>query len=151
MKTCRLIYKSVAYDETLENDALAALQKTAAENNARFGITGLLVVSGDQFLQVLEGDADKVNRLYANIIADARHHDIELISYESVGERYFDTWAMRLVDLYDLPLQPRQFLMKKYACNDGVIQVPETLDLVYSLLLDAKLFCLSQPWSLENP
>ncbi len=148
-KSCRLIYRSAASEQTLSNEALARLQQGATEKNARFGVTGMLVLSGDQFLQVLEGDADKVNQLYARIVVDPRHHSVELISYEQITQRFFDTWAMRLVDLYDLPLQPRQFLMKKYSSLDGVVQIPDQLNLVYALLLDAKLFCLSEPWSLE--
>ncbi len=149
MTTCRLIYKSAAHEATLANEALADLQRIATEKNSRLGITGMLILSGDRFLQVLEGDSDKVNQLYARIIADQRHHDVELISYEAIAQRFFDIWAMRLIDLYDLPLQPRQFLMKKYESEDGVVRIPDQINLVYSLLLDAKLFCLSEPWSLE--
>ncbi len=64
-----------------------------------------------------------------------------MISFESTDVRYFETWGMRLVDLYDLPTHPRQFLMDKYEHVDGNIQIPAGLYEVFSLLLDAKTLC----------
>ncbi|MBD5778455.1 BLUF domain-containing protein [Pelagicoccus sp. NFK12] len=146
MSTCRLIYRSTAREETLTNDALARLQYTSISNNNSLGITGILVLSGDQFLQVLEGDSERVNELYHKIAQDPRHHKVRLISFESINERYFSDWGMRLIDLYDLPMQPRKFLMQKYQSVEDTICIPTQLNLVYALLLDAKLFCLSEPW-----
>jgi hypothetical protein len=40
-----------------------------------------------------------VNRLYNRIAADARHQDVELLSYEEIGERRFAGWSMGLVDM----------------------------------------------------
>lgn len=147
MRTCRLIYKSVAREETLSNQALSELQETSARNNEQRGITGLLALSGNQFLQALEGDGDSVNDLYAKIVNDPRHHKVRLISFESATERYFEDWAMRLVDLYDLPLQPRKYLARKYSNLDDTVKIPDQINLVYSLLLDAKTICLNVPWS----
>lgn len=147
MPDCRLIYKSIAKDATLDNEALAAIEQTAINHNGRNKITGLLVLSGNQFLQVLEGESSKVNELYSRIVTDPRHEKVELISFEPIAERYFDAWAMRLVDLYDLPRQPREFLMKKYAFEHDAVLIPTQLNLVYSLLLDARTFCLSEPWT----
>ncbi|MDQ8205114.1 BLUF domain-containing protein [Pelagicoccus sp. SDUM812003] len=146
MTTCRLIYRSIANEDALDNEGLASLLDTCVDNNNRDGITGMLVLSGDQFLQVLEGPSDKVNQLYGKIVADDRHHDVTLVSYEQIANRYFEDWSMRLVDLFDLPMQQRTFLMQKYSFTDDVIQIPEQLNQVYSLLMDAKAFCVVEPW-----
>ncbi|MDQ8187360.1 BLUF domain-containing protein [Pelagicoccus sp. SDUM812002] len=146
MSNCRLIYRSTAEEETLSNEELAKLQYSSVSNNNALGISGILVLSGDQFLQVLEGNSTRVNELYLKIAQDPRHHSIQLISFESITERYFSDWGMRLIDLYDLPLQPRKFLMQKYPSVDDAICIPTQLNLVYALLLDAKMFCLSEPW-----
>ena len=119
--------------------------KRSSKNNLRDNITGLLLLSGDRFLQVLEGDSKAVNRLYGKIYQDSRHREVELISFESIDVPYFETWGMRLVDLYDLPTHPRQFLMDKYEHLDGDIQIPSRLHEVFSLLLDAKALCQSNP------
>jgi len=119
--------------------------KRSSKNNLRDKITGLLLLSGDRFLQVLEGDSKAVNRLYGKIYQDSRHREVELISFESIDVPYFETWGMRLVDLYDLPTHPRQFLMDKYEHLDGDIQIPSRLHEVFSLLLDAKALCQPNP------
>jgi hypothetical protein len=138
---CRLIYSSISSKKIVSNDVIKALVKRSAENNLRDKITGLLLLSGDRFLQVLEGDSKAVNRLYGKIYQDPRHREVELISFESIDVPYFETWGMRLVDLYDLPTHPRRFLMDKYEYVDGDIQIPARLHEVFSLLLDAKTLC----------
>ena len=145
MGRCRLIYTSISSEEIISNEAIEALVKRSAENNLRENITGLLLLSGDRFLQVLEGESKAVNRLYGKIYQDPRHREVELISFESIGPAYFETWGMRLVDLYDLPMHPRRFLMDKYEHQDGEIQIPVRHHEVFSLLLDAKALCQPSP------
>lgn len=141
MNHCRLIYSSISSEEIVSNDAVNALVKRSAEKNLRDKITGLLLLSGDRFLQVLEGDSKAVNQLYAKIHKDSRHREVELISFEPIDVPYFEAWGMRLVDLYDLPTYPRRFLMDKYEHVGGNIQIPTLLHEVFSLLLDAKVLC----------
>lgn len=150
MKRCRLIYKSIATAEIVSNDTLRDLTEKAAKANAEHRITGLLLLSGNRFLQVLEGPYREVNRLFGNIVRDARHHDIELIAFEPLESAYFPDWTMRLVDLYDLPLAPREYLAAKYTNRDGVIAIPDQLHEVYALLLDARAACMSRPWQPET-
>ena len=138
MGRCRLIYKSISTEEIIANEAVSELVERSALNNRRDGITGLLLLSGDRFLQVLEGDSEKVNRLYAKIIRDERHHSLALISYKSTETSFFEDWSMRLVDLYDLPGDSRQFLTEKYRHRDGEIKIPDTYEEVFALLLDAR-------------
>jgi len=146
MEECRLIYKSISTEEITSNQTLADIIDKATAVNTKLNITGLLILSGDQFLQVLEGPIDAVNDLYLKIAKDDRHKKVTLIDYEIMSTRYFKTWSMQLVDLWDLPGETRNFLLKKYDSVDKVIQIPNTLDLIYSLLVDAKSFCDSKPW-----
>lgn len=146
MKRSRLIYTSTATADVVSNETLYDLTQKAAKANAERQITGLLILSGNRFLQVLEGPHHHVNALYRNIIRDPRHHDVELVSFEPADSAYFDDWDMRLVDLYDLPREPRNYLTSKYRHKDGNILIPDRLHEVYALLLDAKAVCLSTPW-----
>lgn len=146
---CRLIYRSVCADACLPNEDLRQLITRSAEHNRAAGITGLLLLSGDRFLQVLEGPSAPVNQLFGRIMRDPRHHEIELIAYEQIGPTYFDDWAMHLVDLFDLSRAPREYLARKYQVENGVVQIPERLHEVYGLLLDAKALCTGRPW--EEP
>jgi len=147
MKRSRLIYTSTATAEVVSNETLRDLAGRAASANAERRITGLLILSGNRFLQVLEGPHRHVNALFRNIMRDPRHREVELVSFEPMDTAYFEDWDMRLVDLYDLPRQPRDYLSAKYRHKDGNILIPDRLHEVYALLLDAKALCLSNPWS----
>jgi hypothetical protein len=149
MSQCRLIYRSTSSEKVISNEALRDLMRQATDANRASGITGLLILSGNQFLQVLEGPSDAVNQLFGRIMRDKRHKDIQLLTFEQIGPTYFDDWNMYLVDLFDLPKGPREYLARKYPSREGAVLIPERLHEVYALLLDARSICLSRPW--EGP
>lgn len=151
MSHCRLIYQSVCVRNPIDNDDLRDLVQRSTENNRAAGITGLLLLSGNRFLQVLEGPSDAVNALFGRIIRDKRHRDVQLLTYEPMGDAYFDDWNMYLVDLFDLPKAPREYLARKYATYEGAVRIPNRLHEVYALLLDARSICLTRPWEAPSP
>ena len=53
------------------------------------------------YLQALEGERSAVNRLFARIVADTRHQDVELLLFEEISQRRFGAWSMALVELSD--------------------------------------------------
>jgi len=73
---------------------LDAICETSRRNNPPQGITGLLCVSEDVFIQVLEGGRDEVCTLYNTIIADNRHQGVRLLAYAEISERQFGAWTM---------------------------------------------------------
>lgn len=73
--------------------------KASRENNPAKGITGFLCVSGDIFIQVLEGGRDEVCELFNAIVRDPRHANIRLLAYEEIRQRKFGSWTMGQVDL----------------------------------------------------
>ncbi len=81
----------------------------ARSDNQKRKITGALLLSGEWFVQVLEGDEAAVRSLYTDIERDPRHTDVELLSAERVPERLFARWSMAEVELDDsyLPLIAR--------------------------------------------
>lgn len=148
MSLSRLIYNSVSSNELVSNEDLRSLVGQCSENNETWDITGLLLLSGNHFLQVLEGPSKLLSKLLGNIMSDSRHRDVHLLTFEPICDRFFDRWSMHLVDLYDLPLDTRRFMAKKYQHEDEDIVIPDQLHLAYSLLLDARAFCDSEPWSI---
>ncbi len=94
----RLMYASRAASAVNQEELLAILRKSKA-NNPAAGITGVLCFSEGIYLQALEGGRSAVNRLYNRIVADPRHSDVELLSYEEIGERRFAGWSMGQVNL----------------------------------------------------
>jgi Sensors of blue-light using FAD len=62
-------------------------------NEAR-GITGLLLFTGLDFAQLLEGPPQPVADLWAKICADERHRDLVRILDERVPQRWFEDWRV---------------------------------------------------------
>ena len=79
----------------------ASILATAHRNNREHGISGVLCQGQGLYLQVLEGERDAVNRLYARIVVDRRHHDVVMLQLEEIGERRFAGWSMAHVELSD--------------------------------------------------
>lgn len=150
MRLCRLIYKSIATTEVVSNQMLRELEQQALAANAQRNITGLLVLTGNVFVQVLEGDARELTGLFSTIAGDRRHRAVELLSFRPVGERLFDDWSMRAVDLYDLPGEKRALMAAKYQGKEGMILVPDDEILVNNFLLDARFVCSSSPWRTDG-
>jgi hypothetical protein len=96
----RLMYASRVADG-VDAEALIAILRKSKSNNTTQGITGVLCACLNQriFMQVLEGGRTAVNRLYNRIVADPRHHEVELMSYEEIGERRFAGWSMGQVNM----------------------------------------------------
>ncbi|MEQ1784257.1 MAG: BLUF domain-containing protein [Hyphomonadaceae bacterium] len=68
-------------------------------NNPAKGITGMLCVSNDVFIQLLEGGRDEVCDLYNAIVRDTRHEHVRLLAYDEINQRQFGNWTMGRVDL----------------------------------------------------
>lgn len=77
-------------------------------NNPANGITGMLCVSNNVFIQVLEGGRDEVCDLYHAIVRDTRHEQLRLLAYEEITERRFGGWTMGQVNL--AKVNPSQLL-----------------------------------------
>lgn len=84
--------------QTLSN-ALAEIHRISQRNNARCDVSGLLLYSKGHFLQVLEGRATTLERIYQKIAADPRHSDIESLCRTPIVDRNFGNWNMGLLDL----------------------------------------------------
>ena len=68
-------------------------------NNPRLGVTGLLCVADNLFLQVLEGGRDAVCERFNAIVRDDRHDHLRLLVFEEIGERRFGNWTMGQVSI----------------------------------------------------
>ena len=97
----RLLYASRA-SASVNAEALAAILRQSRANNPALGVTGVLCHSEGVLLQLLEGGRSAVNSLYARILTDPRHAQVELLCYDEIGERRFAGWAMGQVNLSKL-------------------------------------------------
>ncbi len=86
------VYISTARGDTHQERGHILL--TSRRNNGRDGITGLLYDDGVRFLQVLEGDTEKVDAAFARIKGDPRHRAVVILSRRPIDKREFGDWAM---------------------------------------------------------
>jgi Sensors of blue-light using FAD len=89
----RLVYVSTCADNVELSD-IQSLLKVAERRNPHQGISGLLCWSGEFFLQCIEGDRAAVTQCFARILADTRHHSVELILSAPTKVRWFAQWGM---------------------------------------------------------
>jgi hypothetical protein len=88
--------------EPLSGPFLDSILQQSRKNNPALGITGLLCVSKDLFIQVIEGGRDEVCDLFNAIVRDDRHQQVRLLIYEEISERQFGNWTMAQVNINKL-------------------------------------------------
>lgn len=93
----RLLYASRAVKQSPR--AVAAILAECQQHNPERGITGVLCYSDDIYLQVLEGGRDAVCATFNDIVRDARHESVTLLSFEEISERRFAGWSMGQVNI----------------------------------------------------
>ena len=75
----------------------SSILEVCSVNNKKAEITGVLCQGSGIYMQVIEGQRSAINALYSRIISDKRHSQIELLSFEEVGQRRYGQWSMALV------------------------------------------------------
>jgi hypothetical protein len=98
-----LVYVSSARQLFSEED-LKALLEQSRDNNARLGLTGMLLYKDGNFMQALEGPDDALTELYAKIESDRRHRGILQLLRQELQEREFPLWSMGFKNLNDVNL-----------------------------------------------
>jgi hypothetical protein len=93
MSLTRLIYASRAAEALTPADHEQILA-SSRRNNGKAGVTGILAFGAREFLQCLEGSREAVNATYSRILGDPRHHDVQLIDFRDVDQRWFGEWGM---------------------------------------------------------
>jgi hypothetical protein len=95
----RLVYRSRFGPEfpaapADQDHEIGRIIQASIRRNRADDITGLLLVAGERFLQVLEGPRRTVEAAYARIMGDPRHADLQLMAGEAAERRLFADWNM---------------------------------------------------------
>ena len=114
----RVTYLSAA-TAPLDAAGLQALLTVSRRNNARLGITGMMLYHDGSFLQILEGPEDAVNGLYDRISQDSRHGGMIRMLAAPVTTRAFPDWQMGLVQLSELDPGQRDGVLSLIALARG--------------------------------
>lgn len=98
----------------------------ANRNNQRQNITGVLIHFEGLFFQIIEGDDERIDRLYDSIQKDRRHADILCLKSESqVEARLFPSWSMNTINLdknTDALVHPIKVFLQIITESHGIIE-----------------------------
>ncbi|MGR9000051.1 MAG: phosphate-starvation-inducible PsiE family protein [Gammaproteobacteria bacterium] len=78
----------------MTTDDLMDILNTARVNNAGIGVSGMLLYTGTEFIQILEGEEKVVEELLTAIKKDPRHKDFRVIEKKKVTNREYAEWTM---------------------------------------------------------
>ncbi|MGN6549327.1 MAG: BLUF domain-containing protein [Pararhizobium sp.] len=89
----QLLYVSGAQGRLTPED-VASILASSRRNNARSGITGLLLFNDGVFIQYLEGDRTDIARLIERLKRDPRHRNVMVMMERESRDRVFGAWHM---------------------------------------------------------
>lgn len=95
-----LIYISKR-NPSCSNEDIEDILKASLAQNGKKDITGVLLYSQKQFMQILEGDKIEILKLYDKIKKDKRHYKTIMVSLSPIKERYFPSWQMGSKEVND--------------------------------------------------
>lgn len=89
----RLVYLSEAVGDIGPKE-VAKIVEASRRNNARLGVTGLLLYHDGRFFQEIEGDRSAVTQAFERIKSDPRHTGIEVLEFGRAKARAFEGWSL---------------------------------------------------------
>lgn len=93
LQVFQLIYLSSATQEMSDNE-LRKILSGSQSRNASQGISGLLLHSEGNIIQIMEGPEDAVKQLFLKIKEDRRHTNVTVVTRRYVAKRDFPHHSM---------------------------------------------------------
>ena len=92
----------------MTSDDLMNILNNSRLNNACTGVSGMLLYTGSEFIQILEGEDKVIEDLLDTIKHDPRHRDFRIIEKKKITNREYAEWTMGFKridkdDLRDVP------------------------------------------------
>ena len=121
MKDDSMTYQTIYFSASstpMQVDELEDILEQAQSNNSRNGITGALVYIDGSFLQILEGEKDRVQALMQKISKDFRHETVSILHEGEIAAAAFTEWKMAYVSATAEQIA-------RWAGLSGTTQLPE--------------------------
>ena len=87
----QVVYHSISLTDA---DGEKKILKTSRLNNMKKSISGCLISSNGEFLQILEGPRPVIMDLINLIQMDTRHKEFSIMKMCMIKERMFENWTM---------------------------------------------------------
>ena len=89
----RVVYLSTA-TTAMRDVELNQILAVAQANNRQNGLTGMLLLRGEYFIQLLEGAKSQVLETFQKIQRDHRHKNLKVLIEGVAAKRVFPSWSM---------------------------------------------------------
>ena len=111
-----LLYCSVSVAPILTNKDLDQILASARRRNLAEDVTGMMIYHQGEFVQILEGTKESVEKVYQKFISpDPRHTAINKVHENTISHRSFNQWSMGFVGApkieSHMPLSAMEILM----------------------------------------
>lgn len=137
MKLRRIVYTSKACKDFNKRDLLDLLHDSRAYNTLD-NISGVLVHKDGYFLQIIEGELNKMTELLERLVKDSRHTDFKILNDSIVKNRLFSNWAMGCADFNDPSISMIPGILHGFEnpnlSNELINQLPEIADYLHTHL-----------------
>ncbi|MFM8442149.1 MAG: BLUF domain-containing protein [Methylococcus sp.] len=121
----RIMYISTT-SRKLDDQEVEEIGQKSTRNNARVGVTGILLSAHEFFFQILEGEPDDVDRVLERIRRDPRHGGLLILKAEhEVKARLFGDWSMktvRLEGISDVLIQAIRIMLENITESHRIIE-----------------------------
>lgn len=109
----RLVYRSRSTLHPENTAELDKIFKKSLANNRRDSLSGCLAHPDGQFVQVIEGESQKVESLMRRLSDDNRHTDITVLGRWMNPSKLFAGWTMVRPDLTPLHQQALKIINER--------------------------------------
>lgn len=90
----QLAFHSQAEDAKQAVNGLLQILSSAQRNNGEGELTGALALSGNRYFQVLEGEAEVIDKTLDRILRDPRHGNVSVLARRPIETRTFGVWSL---------------------------------------------------------
>ncbi len=90
----RLVYVSNAKPRITDDELNQILLSSRIRNFFTHDVTGMLMLAGGSFCQILEGTHENVTGVFERIKGDTRHSNVRMLELAEITERSFPNWTM---------------------------------------------------------
>lgn len=106
---------------------ISQILESANRQNAAYKVSGILISRGDYFIQLLEGDREKVTETIQRIKVDRRHKEVKILIEHEVEKRLFPKWSMGLIDNKGLANTAAEIVAKIDKITSGGVMNQDTV------------------------
>lgn len=115
------------------DEVLEGILRKSRRNNSASNITGILLYSSGNIMQLLEGDEQDVRNTYSRIQKDPRHRSVTTIIDRPLKSRNFAEWSMAfyagnatLFSLIEGYKDPDEVILPGKTSDDSIITILKT-------------------------